>query len=92
MPYLEYILGIGLIVLTIVFTVVGVQLFLLLGELRQTVTRVNLAMDEAESRLNSVVQPLQQIGSAMTSVKASVRIFDAFAAWLNKSSKTDKDL
>lgn len=85
MPYLEYIFGAALIILTIVLTAVGVQMYLLLVELRQTTQRVNTVIDEAEVRMNSVITPLQQIGASMTTVRASFKVFDAFAAWLNKA-------
>lgn len=90
MPYLEYVFGAALIILTVVLTAVGVQLYLLLLELRQTTQRVNTVIDEAEVRMNSVIAPLQQIGASMTTVRASFKVFDAFANWLNKAGSTSE--
>lgn len=86
MPYFEYIIGAALVILTCVLTAVGIQLFLLLRELRNAVTRVNVIVDEAGERISGLVHPLRQIGSAMVSVKAGMKVFDAFASWLNKGS------
>lgn len=91
----EIIMFIAILALTSVLTAVGVQLYFLISELRVTVGKVNRGIDEAEEQLGNIVRPLQQIGSAMVTVKSSVRIFDAFAGWLNSrsesSEKTDRE-
>lgn len=91
----EIIMFIAILALTSVLTAVGVQLYFLIAELRVTVDKVNRGIDEAEVQIGNVVRPLQQIGSAMVTVKSSLRIFDAFAGWLNSrsehSDKSDKN-
>ena len=79
----EVILFIAILALTSVLTAVGVQLYFLLTELRVTVAKVNYAMDAAGDQYTNVVRPLQQIGSAMVTVKSSLKVFDAFTGWLN---------
>lgn len=82
----EIILIVSLVALTSVLTAVGIQLFLLLTELRRTVVRVNTAIDDVETKVGSFVRPLQQIGAAMVSVKTSLRVFEAITGWLNSRS------
>ncbi len=88
MTVTEITLIIALVALTSVLTAVGVQLFMLLAELRQTVIRVNIIIDDTESKIDGVVQPLQQIGAAMMSVRSSLRVFEALTGWLNSRQDT----
>ncbi len=83
MTLTEIILIVALVALTSVLTAVGIQLFMLLSELRQTVAKVNDIIDETETRIVGIVRPLQQIGAAMVSVKSSLRVFEAITGWLN---------
>lgn len=89
MTLTEILLVIALIALTSVLTAVGIQLYFLIVELRQTVTRVNTIIDTTEERVESIVRPLQQIGAAMVSVKSSFRVFEAITGWLNARSEND---
>lgn len=86
----EILLIVALLALTSVLTAVGVQLYMLIVELRQTVVRVNTIIDTTEERIDNVVRPLQQIGSAMVSVKSSFRVFEAITGWLNTRQENDK--
>lgn len=89
MTVTEIILIVALMALTSVLTAVGVQLFMLLSELRRTVTKLNDVIDDTEAKIGSFVRPLQQIGAAMVSVKSSLRVFEAITGWLN--NRSDKD-
>lgn len=86
----EILLVVALLALTSVLTAVGVQLYMLIVELRQTVVRVNTIIDTTEERIDNVVRPLQQIGSAMVGVKSTFRIFDAVTGWLNTNQELNK--
>lgn len=86
MTLTDIMIVVALIALTSVLTAVGIQLFLLLAEMRQTLTRVNSVIDNTEEKIGSFVRPLQQIGAAMVSVKSSLRVFEAITGWLNNRS------
>ena len=86
MTLTDIMIVVALIALISVLTAVGIQLFLLLAEMRQTLTRVNSVIDNTEEKLGSFVRPLQQIGAAMVSVKSSLRVFEAITGWLNNRS------
>lgn len=71
-----------LLVLTILVLVLGVQVFFILRELRQTVTKANKVLDDAGMITESVSGPISSISSLATGVKTG-----AFIAGLLKRRK-----
>jgi hypothetical protein len=87
MELLPTIFAVVLIIITIVLTVVGVQLVLVLMELKKTINKVNTAIDNVESRFNSVIVPLQNLGGAASGLRTGMRVFETFVGWLNRDKK-----
>lgn len=71
-------------ILAIVLIVVGVQLFLVLTEFRQTVRKVNSALDRTEDKLNKIIDPLQNLGGIAAGLKTGSQVFATFMSWLEK--------
>lgn len=90
MEALPLILTTVLIVLALVLTVVGVQLFMTLLEFRKTLRRVNEAVDMAESRLVSITAPFQSLGGAVTGMRTGFKVFELFVHWLNRNKDRDE--
>lgn len=84
---LPIVLSSVVIVLAIILSVVGVQLMLVLMEVRRTLKKVNEAVDLAEMKLNAVVSPLQNLGGLASGLGAGFKVFEAFVGWLQR----DKD-
>lgn len=76
-----------LLALTIVLTIVGIQMILVLIELKRTLSRVNMVIDAAEEKISNIINPLQTIGGAVSGVKTGLRVFEEFISWLQKNDK-----
>lgn len=62
--------------LTIILTAIGVQLFLILNEIRQMVAKMNKMLGEAGLALTSFTKPLASFSNAVTSLSGMARFFD----------------
>lgn len=82
---LPVILTTVLIVLSLVLTVVGVQLFMTLMEFKKTLRRVNEAVDLVENRFVSLTAPFQSLGGAVTGMRTGFKVFELFVNWLNRN-------
>lgn len=60
-----------IIILTTLLVLLGVQVFLILKDLRKTVNKTNVILDQAESITESVSTPLSAISSLAVGIKAS---------------------
>lgn len=87
---LPYILAASIVVLTLVLTAVGVQLFLVLKTFRQTVEKVNDVAQQAESSIKSIGKPLQNLVGIAAGVKTGVKVFEGFVGFLNRK-KDEKE-
>jgi hypothetical protein len=67
----QLVLLIVIVVLTILLIALGIQVFLILSEVRKTVMRANKILDNADSITQSVKEPLAALSSLVFSVKAS---------------------
>jgi len=67
----QLVLLIVILVLTILLVILGVQVFLILKELRQTITKTNKVLDNADSITENIEVPLAAISSLALGVKAS---------------------
>jgi len=88
---LPFIFAGSLIILTVMLTMVGIQLFLVLKTFRQTVDKVNNITDEAESKIKSLVQPLQGLVGIAAGVKTGIKVFEGFVSYLNKKKSEKED-
>jgi len=67
----QLVLLIVILVLTVLLVVLGVQVFLILKELRQTVSKTNKVLDNADSITENIEAPLSALSSLALGVKAS---------------------
>ena len=62
------------IILTILLVVLGVQVFFILRELRKTLEKVNLVLDDAAMITESVSKPLSSLSSLTMGLKTGATI------------------
>lgn len=77
-----------LIVLTIIISVVGVQLVLVLMEVRKTLAKLNLVLDTAEDRINAIVMPIQNLGGMASGLQTGFKVFESFVGWLHRNKES----
>lgn len=88
---LPIIFAVVMVVLTIVLTVVGIQLVLVLMEFKRTLRTVNRTVQDAEAKINKVIDPLQNLGGIASGLKTGVKVFETFVSWLNKRKKDESE-
>lgn len=65
----QLVLLIVIIVLTVLLVVLGIQVFFIFKELRQTLSKTNKVLDNAESITDNIEAPLSAISSLALGVK-----------------------
>jgi predicted PurR-regulated permease PerM len=67
----QLVLLIVILVLTVLLVILGIQIFFILKELRQTITKTNKVLDNADSITENIEAPLSALSSLTLGVKAS---------------------
>ncbi len=62
------------VVLTVLLLVLGIQVFFILRELRQTVAKANKVLDDTGLITESVSGPISSLSSVVTGVKAGATV------------------
>ena len=86
----QIILLVVVITLTILLVVLGIQVYLMLKDLRKTLDKANKVLDNTEEITGSVSAPINSISSVLMGLKAG----GALASLIKKfsdSSKEDKN-
>ncbi len=82
----DQILPIALIVVmlavAVILIMVGIQLFLLIKETRVTVRSVNSLVQNVDSKVDVIINPIRTLGSLATGVAGGLRVFESFSNWL----------
>lgn len=72
-----------IILLAVLFVILGIQVFLILGELRKTLTKTNKILDEVEQLTESVSEPVSFISGLLFSSKT----FATIANFIRRGSR-----
>lgn len=88
----QLVLLIVILVLTVLLVVLGVQVFLILKELRQTITKTNKVLDNADSITENIEVPLSALSSLALGVKASslITIAKFIRSFIGRHDEDDK--
>ncbi len=86
----EVVLLFVLAIIAMLLVVLGVQVFFILRELRQTVSKANKVLDDTGMITESVSGPLTKLSSLAAGVKAGTAIASFFARRSEKSKEPDK--
>jgi hypothetical protein len=65
-------------VLTVLLSVIGVQLFFILREVRHSLQKINCLLDEAGGIIRSVAQPAAAIGGGLAQISAVLKVIGRF--------------
>jgi len=74
-------------ILLVVLSVVGIQIFLLLGEFRKTLHKANGVIESAESKFNALVQPLHNLSNAAVGFQTGMKAIEAVMEWVNEKKQ-----
>ena len=73
-------------VLTTVATVIGIQIILLLKEIKHTLSKLNGAIDTTETAMKRFAEPVSNILGIVEGLKQSTKIIEVFSNFLNRHS------
>ncbi len=74
--------------LTVVAVVIGIQLMLILKEIRYTLGKVNQTLDTAETTLQKISQPAVGLFALIEGLKQSGKIVETFSSFLGHRKQT----
>lgn len=81
MELVQIVLLLVIVVLTIILAVLGIQVFLILREIRKTVEKTNKVLDNAGIIAESISTPVSTLSSLVMSIKTGI----SFANWFKKA-------
>lgn len=74
-------------ILTIVLTVVGVHLTMVLVQFRKTMKQLESALFVAEDKVSELALPLKQLGGAASGLHTGLKVFEMFVGWMHRGEK-----
>ncbi len=82
---------IGIIIaisLTALFIIIGYQIVLILQELKETITKINQILDDANRISQSVAEPVVSFSGFLTGLKDGAKLINLFTSKFEKKSKS----
>jgi hypothetical protein len=87
---LPYIFTVVLVILTIIISIVGVQLIIILSHVKKTFQKLNGVLDNAEHKFSNLIEPLQNLKGLTSSLTAGVEIGKTVMEWFIKKKQDGK--
>jgi len=88
----QLLLIVVVITLTILLTVVGVEVFLILKEFKKSVEKINKILDDAGTISGSVAKPVSSVSSSLGSLSGIVSLLGLiFSKRKKKKEEEEKD-
>lgn len=84
MDPLVIVLTVVICVFAVVLIAAGIQVILVLQEVKQTLRKVNLLVETVEKATHQVSAPLAGLGGSIEGFKSGLKVAGAFVNWLNK--------
>jgi hypothetical protein len=88
----QLVLLIVILVLTVLLVILGIQVFFILKDLRQTISKTNRVLDNADAITENIEAPLSALSSLALGVKASsfITVAKFVGSLLGKHKDEDK--
>lgn len=87
MPLPQIISLVAISVLSTVATVIGIQIILLLKEIKHTLSKLNGAIDTTETAMKRFAEPVSNVLGIVEGLKQSTKIIEVFSNFLNRHSE-----
>ncbi len=75
---LQLVLTIVIITLTALLTLIGIQVFFIFKELRESMKKINKILDDAGIISESVSKPISNLSGFLAGLKGGLKIFEVF--------------
>ena len=81
---------ISITVLTVLLSIISVQIILILKEVKKSISRANAVMDSVDNTISKLSDPTRSIGGLISGVREGLRLFDSFSHIItNRRAQTD---
>jgi len=77
--------------LTVLLVIVGVQVILILKEVRRVLSRVNSTIDTVDKVVGNISSPFAQMGGMIEGLKGGFKVVEAFVSWLKNKEEDDEE-
>lgn len=84
MPLPQIVSLFSISILTVVATVIGIQVIFLLKEVAHTLGKFNSALDTTEAAMKRFAEPFSNMLAVVEGLKHSTKIIDIFSSFVNK--------
>ncbi len=91
MDPLAIVLTVVAAVLALVLVIVGVQVILVLQEVKQSLRRFNQLTESIESTVARTFAPLQQVGGMVNGMKTGFRLLETFSTFIAEKHHDKKE-
>lgn len=78
-------------VLTALLAIIGVQVFFILREIRESIKKFNKIIDDAGTISGSIAQPIASLSNSITGVSGIAGLLGWLSQRKRKSKKTEKE-
>ena len=73
--------------LTVLLTIIGIQVFFILQEFRRTIQKMNKILDDASLISESVAKPISKISGSLVGLSGVTGVLSLLASLKNKKNK-----
>ena len=87
MPLPQIVSLVAISILSTVATVIGIQIILLLKEIKHTLSKLNGAIDTTETAMKRFAEPVSNVLGIVEGLKQSTKIIEVFSNFLNRHSE-----
>lgn len=78
-------------ILAVFLIALGIQIFLILKEVRETLSRINRLSDTIEHSALRALAPIANMGDFVSGVKGGMKVLEGFVGYIKKHTGKDQD-
>lgn len=76
-------------VLTVLLVIVGIQVILILKEVKTTLIHVNRSLDTADNIVSALARPVSGLSDIAAGVRTGLKITESFVSWISSKNRED---
>lgn len=76
-------------VLTVLLVIVGVQVIMILREVKTTLTHVNKTLDAADNIVSVLARPVSGLSDIAAGIRTGLKITESFVSWISSKNRDD---
>lgn len=86
----QVLLVIVITTLTILLTVIGIQIVYILREVRRAIEKMNKMLDDAGMITESIAHPISGLGGMVDGIKTGIKAIETLGTFLTRKKKKDR--